>query len=126
MDPREQLAAEEIHRLLELPLRYGGLELRDVTGQAGRIDRQRLVTARNECVVADRLAQMIQSVSERSPRRELVEVRPEHRRQRIPPVVAVAATDGEIGKERKSLGLRDERSELATIRVAGRVQAEKS
>lgn len=72
------------------------------------------------------LADVIQRVPERAARGELVELGPEHGGETVPAVEAVAARENQIGKKCEALRLRGERTELAAVRVANGVQAEKS
>ena len=126
VNPCEQFAAIQIHRLFVSPRGNGVAQARHVARQYTRVDRQRLVALGNERTVADRLAEVIQGVPERPSRGELIEIRPEHRCKRVAAVIAGATRDREIRQQRETLGLRHERAELTTVGVADGMQAEKS
>ena len=88
----EQLAAVERDRLVVV---CGGecvAERGDVAPELRAVDHELVVSARNEHVFAEREAQLVERVSERAARGEGVELRPEHREERVTPMEAIGPT----------------------------------
>lgn len=104
----EQLAAVQVHRLRVASGGDGIAEHPDVAGEQGGVDRHGVVAASDDHALAQGVAQVVERVAERAAGGELVQVRPEHRGQRVATVVAVALAECQVGEQGEALGLREE------------------
>src|SRR5947208_16665395 len=90
------------------------LELCDVAPQAGSIDAQLFFTPTHDDAGAKDPAERVDCLAERVARVGLIEIRPEQREDRVPPVDAARARRGRGRSERAALRPALHRGDVAT------------
>src|SRR6185437_1956438 len=114
MESAKQLAAVESDDILEPTSLRRHTKRTGVTPQCVCINADLLVAARAEHVGAQRPAQLVDRVAKRATGAELVELRPEDRKDRVA-ADKTRASEREVGQQRKTLWLGDDAVERVAV-----------